>query len=362
MAKVRIFVLVEPGFVATELSLALDVFRIANRLQDDADFEVTVCTSSGQTLVESLDETVMVRATPFQSEAFAQPGHLVVLGGRGIRAALGGLRSRLCWIERTGSHVLLLSDAASEWMRLHPQNTALTTHWENQQLLRDTLVNCSERPTLYARSGRITTAAGMIATADVVLGTIVATVSNRLAQALASILLMDRIREDATPQPRSENDSQVLRLAKLDTVIRHMEQNVETPVSIEALAEISGTSVRQLERKFKAATRCAPMPFYRSLRLRRSKALVEQTTLSITDIMIACGFGSSSHFSRMFFREFGTTPSQLRRDLLAEASSPLRVHPKKGSHHAPVSFPAPAPGPSAYGPRTDGAAVQGAWG
>jgi transcriptional regulator GlxA family with amidase domain len=322
MADTRVVILVETGFVATELALVQDILRIANRLGDGERFAVQTCSPTEIDLVESLGGGMLVRAAPFAAHLAAPPAHVIVLGGSGIRASLAKVQSKLRWLERVGSQILLLSDAAYEWKRLNADDGNFTTHWQSQQLLRDTLIDLEESAPLFVRNGRIVTAAGMAAAADVILSEIVAPLSGQLAQATSQMLVMNGMRDGSTAQPRSALDTNCLRVWRLDAVIRHMEQNVETPVSLASLAQVAGTSVRQLERRFEKAIGRTPVAFYRALRLRRGKVMVEQTSAPIAEIAIACGFGCASTFARVFLREFGRSPTQLRQQLIARPSKP----------------------------------------
>lgn len=319
MSDVHVTILVENGFVPTELALVQDILRIASRLSSDIRFTSKICTSSDQDLIEGHGGMV-VRAVPFACDSDQHPHHILVLGGTGIGPAFGGLRARLRFFERLGCHLILLSEAASEWLRLFPDTADITTHWENQQLLRDSCVTSDRDLPLYSQTKRITTAAGMLATADVVLNTIVAPLCAHLAQATGQVLLIDKIRDGRSLQPRSENDNISLRLANVESVISILEAHLDTPLSMSELANMSGMSIRQLERNFKKALGCGPAAFYRSLRLRRGKSMVEQTTLPLAEIAVSSGFSSSSSFSKMFAREFGTTPKQCRKRIAADAS------------------------------------------
>ena len=119
MADTRVVILVEAGFVATELALVQDILRIVNRLGSRERFDVQTCSPTDNTLIESLGAGLMVRATPFSAHFSTPPAHVIVLGGSGIRAALAKVQSKLRWLERVGSQILLLSDAAYEWKRLN---------------------------------------------------------------------------------------------------------------------------------------------------------------------------------------------------------------------------------------------------
>ncbi len=330
----RITILVEEGYIPTELALVQDVLRIATRLSADFCFDFSVCTTSADAVIEGKGG-ILVRAKPFQSCATTRPDHIVVLGGAGVKAAFHDLRARLSSMERLGVRITLLSDAAAEWKRLHRDVDQFTTHWELQQLDRDAGLVPSNGLPLFSQKARVTTGAGMAASADIVLTQIVAPQSLRLAQSVAQVLLIGDIRDGSIDQPRSENDVMALRHSKLEPAIAEMENAIETPLSIAEIAEIAGFSVRQMERKFKASFGQSPAAFYRSLRLRRAKTMVEQTILPISEISIATGFGSVSHFSKKYTLEFGVSPSKRRSQLSTNLHpTPLSTVPQ-GSQNAP---------------------------
>ncbi|WP_158278842.1 GlxA family transcriptional regulator [Leucothrix arctica] len=313
MKIINVIVLVEPDFVPTELSLVQDVFRIANRLSQTFTFSIQHCTSSTNEMVEGLGG-LLVKAKSVTSVSTEVPDHFIVLGGPGLQNKHNFEKPR-AWIrhfERKGCRVVLLSDAALEWKRHNPDDRDVTTHWEDQQWMRDTHQVGRTTLPLYSHNNRLTSAAGMMATADVILNTIVAPLSVVLAQGVSHVLLMPAIRAHDVDQPRSENDITLLQQAGLGRVIQLMEENLETPLSISLLAEMSGCSQRQLERRFQNVVSCGPNSFYRSLRLKRGKALLEHTAMSITEIAISLGFSSNSSFSRPYAREYGITPSRAR--------------------------------------------------
>lgn len=361
MKPVRVTILVEKGFVPTELALVLDVLRIATRLGSGVRFEHQVCTAQDDMLVEGLGGC-LVRATPFQTDRITLPDHLVVLGGTGIRTAFHSLKSRLSRMERNGVGITLLSDAAAEWKRLYPDTDHITTHWENRQLDRDAGGSTDCHLPLFTLNVRIATGAGMASTADFVLTRIVAPHSLHLAQSVAQILLSGDIRDGSASQPRSENDVLTLQQMKLAPVISAMEEALETPLSMDELAAIAGVSVRQIERRFRAMLGQSPAEYYRSLRLRRAKTLVEQSTLPISEIAVACGFGSLSNFSKKYAQEFGLSPSKRRVQLSAASRPHHRISDNQGSRHASLPLPPGAPRAFADTAGTHETLVQGTGG
>ena len=91
-----------------------------------------------------------------------------------------------------------------------------------------------------------------------------------------------------------------------------MQQNIDAPLSVEAVARRAGQSRRQLERHFRAALDLSPQAAFLRLRLSVARHLIETTDKSIAQVAVDCGFCDSSHLSRMFRRVHGTTPNALR--------------------------------------------------
>ncbi len=95
---------------------------------------------------------------------------------------------------------------------------------------------------------------------------------------------------------------------KLVAAVAVMEDNLEEPVSPEALAREIELSSRQLERLFRKYLQCTPARYYLDLRLKRARSLLRQTTMSVLDVAVACGFASASHFSKRYRDLFKRTP------------------------------------------------------
>lgn len=75
------------------------------------------------------------------------------------------------------------------------------------------------------------------------------------------------------------------------------------------LALKSGMSQMQMYRKLKALTGKTPSQFIRSFRLQRALELLQNSTLSVSEIAYDVGFSDPSYFSRVFQKEFGRNPS-----------------------------------------------------
>jgi len=83
-------------------------------------------------------------------------------------------------------------------------------------------------------------------------------------------------------------------------------------LSLELLAQLLYTSPYHLCRIFRQQTGQTIHDYLNQLRLHASLELVAASDSSLTDLSLALGFASHSHFSAAFRRAFGVPPSQLR--------------------------------------------------
>lgn len=102
---------------------------------------------------------------------------------------------------------------------------------------------------------------------------------------------------------------------RLHEAVMLMEKHMAEPLEIEAIAQLVGTSKRQLERIFVVETRNTPAQFYRQVRLRFGRWLLVSSDRQIGEIAFECGFADAPHFIRQFQSAFGLSPGKLRRAL-----------------------------------------------
>lgn len=83
--------------------------------------------------------------------------------------------------------------------------------------------------------------------------------------------------------------------------------------SVEQLSLKLGISSRHLGRLFSKHLSVSPLQFARTCRLRRAKLLLNDTTLSIAEVIERSGFKSRRQFNETFLRTYNRTPTSLRR-------------------------------------------------
>ncbi|RRN77308.1 DNA-binding response regulator, partial [Pseudoxanthomonas sp. SGD-10] len=80
--------------------------------------------------------------------------------------------------------------------------------------------------------------------------------------------------------------------------------------SVEELAKEMNMSRVALYKKMLSLTGQSPLAFIRSIRLKRSKHLLEHTGLSIAEVAYEVGFNNPKYFAKSFKQEFGYLPSE----------------------------------------------------
>ena len=73
-----------------------------------------------------------------------------------------------------------------------------------------------------------------------------------------------------------------------------------------------GISTRQLERLFGQYLERSPSKYYLEMRLQRARNLLLQSEKSVTEIAVATGFRSTTHFARVYRGLFGVSPGGQR--------------------------------------------------
>ena len=85
--------------------------------------------------------------------------------------------------------------------------------------------------------------------------------------------------------------------------------------SLAELAASANLSPFYFARAFKHTTGLPPHHYQQRLRIERAKDLLATTGLSVTDIALRVGYGSSQTLARVFRRNVGSTPAEYRRSL-----------------------------------------------
>ena len=112
----------------------------------------------------------------------------------------------------------------------------------------------------------------------------------------------------AAPTPTAIEDAFISRFKGIVE-----ERLADSNLSVEDLAADMGLSRVQLYRKVKALTGSTPIDLLRKARLVQAQRLLQESTLSVSEIAYKVGFASPSYFTKCYKDEFGTVPGEARK-------------------------------------------------
>lgn len=172
---------------------------------------------------------------------------------------------------------------------------------------------------IFVDEGDLITCAGSTAAIDVALYLVERHCGRDKAQQAIRHMMLQGIRSPRLPQAHFYNDLEGVEDPRVRKAAHYIEQRIDNPPSLEAIARYVGVSGRQLGRAFQAALGESPMAFYRRLRLGYGRWLLEHGHSSITQVAMDCGYADGAHFSRDFRSHYGETPSHFLKHGGAEA-------------------------------------------
>lgn len=187
-----------------------------------------------------------------------------------------------------------------------------TIHWEHAPAFAEEYPDLDLRRSLFEIDRDRLTSSGGTAPLDMMHHLIAQEHGSSLAVAVSEWFLQTHVREGAGSQRMPLRERLGIAHLPLLRVIGRMEQTVENPLPRAELAALAGLSIRQLERLFRKHLDRSIDQHYLGLRLEHARALLRQTSLSVLETAMACGFTSASHFSRCYRDRYGTSPQAER--------------------------------------------------
>ncbi|WP_152464613.1 GlxA family transcriptional regulator [Sulfitobacter sp. THAF37] len=303
-----------PGFSTLGFVCALDCLSLANRHPSGRRFYAwRLLSESGEAVAAYNGVQIGVDAGLVDLD---RRETLIVCAGE--NAGAGSSRAVLDWLRRqtrkgmdfgalsSGTYTLALAGLIG--------GRRVTTHWEYKTALTELLPDVIMQDTLFAVDGRVFTCAGGAASMDMMLHRMQADYGDDLAAWVADQMVYSVPRPDTHVQRRSLQPRTDVRNPKLLMAMQLMEAHLEDPLRPDEIAGLVQLSNRQLERLFARYLKTSPRRYYMQLRLEKARNLLRQTGLSVTEVSVACGFRSLSHFSKSYRATFGLSPAAQSQD------------------------------------------------
>ena len=136
--------------------------------------------------------------------------------------------------------------------------------------------------------------------------------SHLFIQGMAQALAVHLIRNYATGDTESARRTALPGL-KLRRAIAFMDANLSQPFDLARLAEAVEMSAFHFSRLFKKSTGLSPSQYFIRQRIAKAQQLLQETDTNIIEVGMSVGYSSPSHFAQIFRRETGLSPTHYRR-------------------------------------------------
>ena len=84
-------------------------------------------------------------------------------------------------------------------------------------------------------------------------------------------------------------------------------------LKVEMLADRLSMTRATLLRKIRNITGSSVVDFIKVIRLKKAAELLKSGQMTITQVCYAVGFGSSSYFAKLFYKQFGIKPKEFEK-------------------------------------------------
>lgn len=316
-------VLLIPGFAMISYACALEPFRAANLLSGRDLYRWRHYGPDGAPVRCSNGMTVTVEA----SAGDPAPLDLLIVCAAGNPATFEDAHV-FGWLRRMARSGTALAGVSGGPFLLARagllEGRRCAIHWEHAPALREAFPQLALSGALFEIDGGRLTCSGGTAPLDMTGALIARDHGRALAADVSDWFIHTAPRPGDGPQRLPARERYAVAHPRLVAVLEAMETTLEAPLPGRALAARAGLSLRQLERLFRAHLGRPIGAHYREMRLRRARALLAQSTLSVTEVALGCGFESRSHFSRAYRARFGRSPAQDRGAAAGAVRPPAR--------------------------------------
>jgi len=99
---------------------------------------------------------------------------------------------------------------------------------------------------------------------------------------------------------------------RLNRVLEYIAAELQEDLSLAVLAEIAGMNLFYFSRLFKQSTGLSPHRYVLEQRIRRAQHFLRTSDMTILEASVRTGFSDQGHFTKVFRRVVGVTPTDYR--------------------------------------------------
>ncbi|HVE22748.1 MAG TPA: GlxA family transcriptional regulator [Acidocella sp.] len=243
-------------------------------------------------------DTLLVAGTPFYAQAYANTDLQAWLRDRAPRARRYG---SVC----TGAFFLGAAGLLD--------GLSATTHWQHAAELAERFPAARIEPDrIYVQDGALWTSAGVTAGIDLALKLIENDHGRELALAVARRLVVFLKRPGGQSQFSAHLAAQIATEGRIQSVQHWILDHLSLDLTMAALANQAGMSVRNFTRVFLQEAGLTPGDFVEMARVDSARRLLEDTDIPLQRVASRCGFANPDTMRKAFLRRIGTGPSEYR--------------------------------------------------
>lgn len=144
-----------------------------------------------------------------------------------------------------------------------------------------------------------------------------------------SVLLAALLEETAEAAEHNSEPERVTPPVPIVRAVAYMDEHLSEPITVEKIAKQSGWTHEHFTRVFSSMYGMTPKKAILDRRLRRAEQLMIGNSATIKQIAYEVGFRDEHHFSRMFKRIRGITPSEY----IKKCQDPFFLHSEASQGH-----------------------------
>ncbi|WP_286238851.1 GlxA family transcriptional regulator [Neptuniibacter halophilus] len=294
---------------------ALDALVTTNLVHDSEIFTYQTIATAGKSVTSDLGIKLPVDSCLATDDELARADFDIVIVCGGYRTPLAEdarLTSFLQSADKSGAvlaalwngvipiaHAGLMQDRESA---LHPDNHAyFGESFKDLRVTKNTMSFDEKRAS----------SSGPASALEMILRLIQSVIGAEAVKDVCQIINCDSVKQSSTDTPLQIGDDPRLP-EPVREAMQLMRSNIEEPLTLGEISDCINISRRQLERLFHNHLDISPSRHYLHIRLNHARNLLQQTNETITNVALASGFVSSSHFSNCFKEHFGMSPTTIR--------------------------------------------------
>ncbi|WP_329048791.1 helix-turn-helix domain-containing protein [Amycolatopsis sp. NBC_01488] len=310
------------GVLGFEATIPGQVFGTANTVTGRPTYEIRVVATAEEIGTSPEFGSVRLR-TPWDLDSLAGADTVLIPARAGFRTpppepVLVALRAAAARGARLASMCVGAFTLAATGLL---DGLSATTHWEHAAELARRYPSVDVRPeVLFVDHGALLTSAGVAAGLDLCLHLVRRDLGAAVAADTARRIVMPPQRDGGQAQFIVHADPTDARQAPLQDTLAWLEANLHRPLTLADIAGHAGTSVRSLNRHFRAQVGTTPLQWLLKVRVTRAQHLLETTDLPIARIAHEAGLGAEPTLRHHFSRIAGVSPHAYRTAFRAPAT------------------------------------------